>query len=171
MERKIKKGEIHKKNPKTKEFRLKKLKKRVLIALVILIVFLVVYSIWFLFFYTRPCPDGNCFYKAMIESKRVSWIKSDEKATWLYTILGSRGDKSRIEVRLLEIKQGSEELEGLKDKKMVCEVIKGDVRPPEEDIYYCSGPLREEIQEILIQRMHNYLLQNVGEIKQEFIGF
>jgi len=171
MRKKIKKGVVSKKNPIKKELNIKKLKKRVLIALIILMLVLVAYSIWFLFFHIKSCSDGNCFYKAMIESKRVSWVKSDEKATWLYTILGSRGEITRIEVKLLEIKQGSEELERLEGNKMICEVIKGDTRPPEEDVYQCTGPLREEIQEILIQRMHNYLLHNVGEIKKEFIGF
>ena len=54
----------------------------------------------------------------MIESKKVSWVKSDEKASWLYTIVGGSGDRTQIEVRLLEIRQGTEELETLKDKKM-----------------------------------------------------
>ncbi len=160
-----------KEKQKSKKKDYKKIKVRVLIALVILILFLIGYSIWFLFFYIEPCEDGGCFYKAMIESKKVSWIKEDDKATWIYTIIGSRRDTNMVEVRLLELKEGAEDIERLKGKKMVCEVVKGDARSPEADTSQCSGPLKEELQEILIQRMHNYLLQNVGKIEQEFIGF
>jgi hypothetical protein len=170
MVKKQKQGKQKEAKPRPKtDF--KKLKKRVFIALVILIAFLVVYSVWFLFFYTKPCPDGDCFYKSMVEAKRASWVKQDELATWLYTIQGTRGEYSIIEVRLLEIKEGTEEIEVLRDKKMVCSVMRGDTRPPEQDLSQCNGRLKEEIQEILIQRMHNYLLQNVGQIKQEFVGF
>ena len=42
---------------------------------------------------------------------------------------------------------------------------------PEDDITKCSGPLREELQELIIQRMHNYLLKNIGEIREDFEGF
>ena len=53
---------------------------------------------------------------------------------------------------------------------MVCTVLKTDSQFPEKDISKCTGKLKEDLQDILIQRMHNYLLENVGEVQEAFAG-
>ena len=68
------------------------------------------------------------------------------------------------------MKEGTIEADKLQGKKMVCTVQKGETQFPEKNIAQCTGELKEELQDIIIQRMHNYLLQNVGEIKEEFEG-
>lgn len=77
-------------------------------------------------------------------------------------------DSCKIEVKLLEVKQGTIDSEKLEGEKMLCTVLKADTRFPEKDISRCTGMLKEDMQDLIIQRMHNYLLENVGEIKQEF---
>lgn len=142
---------------------------RKLIFLLIVVILLVVILalVWLLFFYEKKCTESVCFYNAMSECKRFSWIREDEKAAWLYTIIGNaKNDQCRIEVRLLRIKDGSMEIEKLQDKSMVCTVDKQETASPEKDMSKCTGTLKEELQEILIQRLHNYLVQNVGEVKQ-----
>ena len=146
-----------------------KKKRRVGIALIILIIALVIFTGYFLFFYERQCSDAQCFVNAMTSCEPVSWIRADDQASWLYVIKSNaKGDACKIEVELLEVKQGTLDSEGLQGKKMICIIQKGETRFPEKDISKCTGVLKEEIQEQIIQRMHNYLLENVGEIKQEF---
>jgi len=145
--------------------------KKLLLGLILLFIVLLVFSIYYLYFHSQPCRDLNCFYSAMESCKRVSWIREDNQASWAYKIIGNKaGDACSVEVRLLKMKQGSISNEGLQDKKMVCEVLKSNLKFPESDIFKCSGPLKEEMQNILIQRMHNYLLENLGEIEQGFKG-
>jgi len=146
-----------------------KLQKRVGIALVILIIALIIFSGYFLFFYARPCADSTCFVNAMTTCKSVSWIREDVQASWLYTIKGTaKTNACKVEVQLLKIKQGTIDTEQLQGKKMTCTLNKGETKFPEKDISKCSGVLKEELQNIIIQRMHSYLLENIGEIKQEF---
>ena len=144
-------------------------KKRVGLALIILIIALVIFTVFFWVFYPKPCSDVNCFVNAMKNCKRVSWIREDEQASWLYVIKGNaEGDSCKIEVKLLKVKQGTIDSERLEGEKMICIQQKGDTQFPEKDIFHCTGALKEELQDLIIQRMYSYLLKNIGEIKQEF---
>jgi len=146
-----------------------KTKKRVRIALIILIIALVIFVGYLSFFYAKPCIDADCFVEAVENCKHVSWIREDEQASWLYVIKGdAKDDSCKIEVRLLKIKQGTIDSEKLEGKKMTCVFKKGQTIFPEKDISSCTGVLKEEMQDLLIQRMHNYLLQNIGEVREEF---
>lgn len=148
-----------------------KTKKRVGLALVILIIALMIFSGYFLFFYEKQCGDTECFLDAIKNCRHVSWIRSDDQASWLYTIKGSAGeDNCKINVKLLEVKQGTIDSEKLAGKDMLCTIPKEDTRFPEKDIFRCTGILKEELQDLMIKRMHDYLLENIGQIKQEFLG-
>ncbi len=148
--------------------------KRLYIALVILIFAVLVYLGYFLFFATEACKDLECFQNAMLDCEKVWMIREDESAAWRYEILGNSGssedDVCSVKVDLLKIKKGEIKIEDLQGNSMTCEVQKAGGIFPEEDMSKCSGVLKEELQEILIQRMHNYLLENIGEIEEEFIG-
>jgi len=145
------------------------IQKRVGLALIILIIGLIVFSSYFLFFYAKPVSNSQEFVDAMAHCKRVSWVREDVQATWLYAIKGNaEGDACKVEVQLLKMKEGTIDSEKLQGKKMICATLKSETRFPEEDISKCEGELKRELQDIIIQRMHNYLLKNVGEIKQEF---
>jgi hypothetical protein len=149
------------------------LKRRVGIALIILFVALILFSGYFLFYYPKLCEDttGECFVDAMDNCKSVSWIKEDEQASWVYAIKGGGVNGAcKVEVKLLKMKQGTIDSEKLQGKAMICNVLKGETRFPEKDISRCSGELKEELQDLIIQRMHNYLLENVGMIGEEFQG-
>ncbi len=148
-----------------------RMQKRVGLAVLILLGFLILFSGYFLFIYAKPVLNTEDFGNAMINCNHVSWIKEDAQASWLYTIKGNaQGDACDIEVKLLKMKQGTLDSEKLQGMKMLCVQGKGDTQFPEKDISKCSGELKEQLQELIIQRMHNYILDNFGEIKQEFKG-
>ena len=148
-----------------------KMQKRVGLALLILLIALVVFSGYFLFIYAKPVLNAEGFGNAMVNCRHVSWVKEDAQASWLYTIKGNaEGEACDIEVKLLKMKEGTLDSEKLQGMKMLCVQGKGDNQFPEKDISKCSGELKEQLQELIIQRMHSYILENFGEIKQEFIG-
>ena len=145
------------------------LKKRLVLALIILIIATIAYLIYLFIYQAEKCENLKCFQEAFKECERVSFIREDPSAVWRYEILWSVSPNvCNVEVVLLKMTEGGIEVEDLQGKSMACKVHKGGDKFPEKDMSRCSGVLREELQEILIQRMHNYLLENIGEIKKGF---
>lgn len=142
------------------------------LGLIILIIGLIIFSSYFLFFYVKPCEDAQCFVNAMANCERVSWVREDIQASWLYIITGEVGDSEEeicnVEVQLLKIKKGALDSEKIQGEKMNCVFLKGEIKLPEKDLSNCQGKLKEKLQEIIIQRMHSYLLENLGEINEDF---
>jgi hypothetical protein len=50
---------------------------------------------------------------------------------------------------------------------MTCYLPIGDDRVPEADISVCHGILKEELQAIIIEKLHLYVVENIGEISSE----
>jgi hypothetical protein len=122
-------------------------------------------------FIPPECQDIQCFSEAIQKCKPVSWLREDNSASWLYIIEGERDNKCEVRVKLKQINLGTIDSEKLQGEEMICFVSKGSTRFPEKDLGSCHGYLREDIQDLIIQRMHNYLLENVGEIEKGFNEF
>jgi len=145
------------------------IKKRVLIAITILIIIIICSVIYLTVLKTEKCSDQECFFSSLENCERTSWVNENEKSTYKYTILSNIDkQKCKVNVQLLNLKQGSAENERLLTKSMICNVQKTETQSPDKDLSMCSGPLKEEMQNLIIQKMHNYLLENIGEIKEEF---
>lgn len=132
--------------------------------LVFLIVLVVIY--WSLL-YTRTCENQECFNTYLLECKKAEWINDAEEATWLYTIKGISEKTCEVEVKLLVIKSGKMDMKEAEGKMMNCKIPEGVVTNPSQNLEYCSGLLKEEFQELIIKRMHSYILENLGEISEE----
>ena len=145
------------------------MEKRILISALILIIAIVIFLAFVYFIKPKECNDSACFQKALSNCNRVSYVKEDSKASWHYIITNSNGKNScNIRVKLLKMNQGTIETEILEGTEMTCIINKADTRPPEENMQSCTGLLKEKLQEIIIERMHSYLLKNLGEIKESF---
>lgn len=150
---------------------LKRLQTKVGIALLILFIASISFSIYYLFFYAKVCNTGDCFAKAKQDCDRISYVKENVRGSWLYIIKGSDGKLCNIEVQLLKLKEGTFKSEKLEGKTMICSIRKDSVKYPEDDLSKCTGILKEELQTLIIQNMHSYLLENVGELKEDFKSF
>ena len=161
--------EVKEKNSYLEEQGYKDLKKRLLISLIIIVIAVILFIIIYFFYYAKPCNDSACFSNSMTKCSRVYFIKEDSKASWYYEIKGTSGkDSCSVLVRLLKMNAGDIDTETLQGSEMTCIVNKADTSAPEENMKSCNGLLKEKLQEIIIDRMHSYLLQNLGEIKQSF---
>ncbi len=136
--------------------------------LLFVLILISLFLIYYIFFKFSTCYTKNCFYGSLSNCDKISWIRETDDADWFYKILEKEDDYCRVEVELLKLKKGKIDLEELEGEKMICNVLKEEIGYPEEDISKCSGKLKEKLQEIIIQRMHDYLLQNLGEIKESF---
>lgn len=137
------------------------------VILLIVIIVIAVIAVYLTFVYARPCSDKACFESSMQNCQRVSFIDDAADATWRYQIKGKDKDSCNIEVSLLYLKQGTSDMSILQDKNMICEIPLGVVGSPQENLQRCHGSLKEMLQEMIIKKLHNYITENLGEIKQE----
>jgi len=145
------------------------IKKRIGLSLIILIIALIAFTSYFLIFYVKPVSNSQEFVDAIADCKKVSWIREDIQASWLYTVIGNgKGDACNVRVQLLNMKTGIIDNEKLQGEKMTCRVLKDEIKLPEKDLSRCTGSLKEKLQEIIIQKMHSYLLDNLGNVNQTF---
>lgn len=149
------------------------MKKRVIFLIIIFALLIIV--LFFSFGFSRKCSSKECFNDAMIGCKKVVYTDDSENVTWRYSIYGENSvlsifrkkESCEINVKLLQVKAGDAELEKGQGLSMDCEIPYGVVASPQADISKCHGLLREFLQEQIIQRLHKYIVSNVGQIDEE----
>jgi cell division protein FtsI/penicillin-binding protein 2 len=143
--------------------------KIILIALIILIIIFVIFLIYVFIIKSDSCENEKCFFNSLKDCKKVYFVKEDPEYSWLYSISKEASkDSCEVKVKLLEIKKESSDSKILQDKEMICIVPKTTKDFPEKEISRCSGVLKEQLQDLIIQRMYDYLLTNVQEINKSF---
>ncbi|MBS3073991.1 hypothetical protein J4447_00880 [Candidatus Pacearchaeota archaeon] len=146
-----------------------KKKKRLVVAIFFIAALAVLSLILFKITYTKVCNDDSCFSLALSACQRAEFMKDTGDARWYYKIKGaSAGDQCEIYVKLAQLRRGSMEILKLEGRDMICYLPYSIVESPQKDIERCHGSLREEIQSMLIQKMHSYLLENIGQVSREF---
>ncbi len=126
---------------------------------------------WFFFKlnYTKVCEDDKCFSESLSTCSKAEFLKDTTDAVWYYKINGpTPNEKCEVYVKLAQLRKGGIEIVKLEGKDMICETPYSVVESPQREIETCHGQLREEIQSILIQKMHSYLLENLGQVNKEF---
>ena len=113
------------------------------------------------------CGDMACYYEYLLDCKKSYVINEDDNYVYRYEILGDSGNSyCYVDVRLIRIKSGQIDTEDLESLGMSCRVNRFEEIFPEADMLACSGRLREELQEIIIDRLHNEILQNLGQVRE-----
>jgi len=84
-----------------------------------------------------------------------------------YKIKGMEDGKCKVDVKVLQVKEGSLDKTALEGYSMLCYLGKGDTTLPESDLTRCHGLLKEKIQEIMIQNAHAQIIKNLGQIAPE----
>lgn len=118
----------------------------------------------------KECETKTCFEKALEKCEKAKYVY-DAQNIWLYEIKSKKQEKCLVSVELLQIKYGILESRRLEGKKMVCEIPLGSVEMPGSDLSKCSGELKEEVQQIIIEKMHSYIIENIGKISKELEKF
>ncbi len=139
-------------------------KKRIAVFGVLAVVFIIL-AVSATFFVKPRCESFECFQDKMRKCNEAVYTNDGVEATWKYNILGEDGNACVVEVTLLQVKEGELGLEKLSGYKMECGFPKGIAAYPEKDLDRCHGRLKEEFQAIVIEKLHNYILENLGEIE------
>lgn len=145
-----------------------KLKRSDKIALGIIgIIIIIMIALYFTFYYTYTCNDLACYEAHQEKCSRTEFINDAEDTVWHYLIKGKTNGKCEVEVTVLNIKEGDVTQKRLEGKTMTCLLPEKSVSMPESDILRCHGVLREELQNLIIQKLHGYILENLGTISDE----
>jgi len=135
---------------------------KVIIGVLILIVLVV--AIYFSFFFYYKCYDVACFRAHQEKCSKTKFVNDVENAEWQYRIKGKENGKCEINVKINKVSQGDVNKLVLEGKSMNCFLPVGDISSPESDISICHGELKEKTQELIIQKLHAYIVKNLGEI-------
>jgi hypothetical protein len=139
--------------------------------MIVVVVFLIIIAtVYYFFFYSEECISQECFLENLASCNKAKWINEAAEASWLYDIKGRSLEKCEINVKLLYIKEGEISVSELEGKSMSCSLPLGLITSPEQNLEDCSGELKEDLQDIIIKRMHSYILKNVGEVTDELIS-
>jgi len=133
----------------------------------IVLVILIGVAVYFTFFFSYTCDDLSCYQAHQRECAKTSFINDEKDITWEYFIKGKDSGRCVVNVKVLRVKKGDVSNEKLEGKNMDCYLPMESSSAPESDISRCHGVLKEEMQNIIIQKLHSYVLENIGQISSE----
>ena len=112
------------------------------------------------------CTTWECFDEYLETCDRVEFI-GGQRMIFEYTIEGKNEDNCEINVELLQGELNNQESKKMEGHEMNCMLPYGVVMIPESDISNCHGLLKEGLQDLVIQKLYNYVVQNLGRINLE----
>lgn len=136
---------------------------------IIIILIGVVFGVWYFLYSYEVCQDSLCFDDNLKECDRARFIDGDDMI-FEYFIKGKSGGDCEVKVELLQGELKNEDSGKLKGEVMTCMLPFGAVVVPESDIRVCHGLLKEGLQDLIIKKLHTYLVQNLGRLNLEIAG-
>ena len=127
-----------------------------------------VYIVWFLFFSFKECDSWECFNKNLEDCSRSTFIGGD-RMIFEYTVRGTSGDSCVVNVELLQGELNNQDSIKLEGKEMRCSLPGGIIMIPESNIGNCHGELKEGLQDLVIKKLHTYLVKNLGQLNLDLI--
>jgi hypothetical protein len=144
------------------------LKWRFIVGVILLLVVLLV-VLWFVFFSYGECGTWECFNENLRKCNRVRFVGGTDMI-FEYTVRGSSGGECEVGVELLMGELNNQDSIKLERQKMTCMLPEKVVMIPESNIGRCHGLLKEGLQDLVIKKLHTYLVQNLGKINLELLG-
>lgn len=121
-------------------------------------------------FRTIECADYSCFQENMASCSKARYVNEEAEASWLYSIERRFEGQCEIEVTLLQAKSGDLGLRDFEGHSMLCTYASGIVTYPDKDLSVCHGLLKEDLQGLIIEKLHSYILANLDDIKAGLQG-
>ena len=134
-------------------------------AFIIILIFIILVAVFLTFIYTPKCKDIACWESKLSSCSKASYISDPRDITWQYTIKGKSHGKCEVNVKVIEIRNGLTSSLVLEGKDMDCLLPLKTLTEPESNPNLCHGVLKEEMQTLIIEKLHQYVVQNIGQIK------
>ncbi len=140
---------------------------------ILLIVIVIIFGAitYIMVFNIEECQNFECFKNSMEKCRRAEYVNEEPEASWAYEIKGAENGLCEVNVKLLLAKKGELGVDRLAGYEMECFYPSGAGTYPEKDLEKCHGKLREELQQIIIEKLHAYIIENLGKIDREINSF
>jgi hypothetical protein len=136
------------------------------VPLVLLVLFLL--FVFYLFRITDCGYDENCFDEKFSECERAVYLTEDEGNLFEYKITGNSNEGCIVEVSVVEVSSDADtEVKNLFNGKSMTCTVPNNQEFTVDALSYCTGPLKEAMYELIIQKMYNVLAQSLGDIIHE----
>jgi len=144
--------------------------KNLLIFSVIVIILILLYFAWiFIFGQYQGCKSWECFNENLAACKKTRFAGGTD-IIFGYQIEGKSGKNCEVTVEFIQGEIPNKEAKELTGKTMTCSLPQGVIMLPESDLSRCTGPLKEKLQEQIISQLHNFIVQNLGQINKELLN-
>lgn len=135
----------------------------VLVALILLYIY-----------YPKNCEyNKSCLDSSFKSCTRANSLLVVEGNTYLYQIKGSWNDYCRVNIKVMDVASSDKYIkETLENKGMLCRIPKTQITNVSIDkisnlLDYCTGPLKESMLELIIKRLYEVIIANIGKISVE----
>ncbi len=132
-------------------------------------IFVLFWLIFQIFFAYEDCRNRECFNDNLKDCDRAKFVSGNDMI-FEYVIKGKSGNSCEVVVELLQGELNNADSKKLEGKKMICMLPIGVIMNPESDIGICHGILKEGLQDLVIKKLHTYLIQNLGKLNLEIAG-
>lgn len=117
--------------------------------------------------YNKKCLDSS--FKNCVKANAFLVVNSN---TYLYEIKGSWKDYCRVNIKVMDVAGSDlETKEKLEGKGMLCRIPKVNTNVTIDNVNnlldYCTGSLKESMLELIIQRLYEVIVSNIGKISVE----
>ncbi|MBS3167690.1 hypothetical protein J4216_01040 [Candidatus Woesearchaeota archaeon] len=147
--------------------------KKKVIALVLVLVAIVIV---FLLTLPKDCKNNEaCFNEKAYKCSKAAVITTNELDTYRYEILGKKSNSCIIKITMLEVSNTKpvEFKQALEGRSMKCAIpqnllLGSSIKEIKNVNDYCTGPLKEAILEITIEKLYEIIVKNIGTLATEF---
>lgn len=148
---------------------MKKLTKpKLIFSFVLLFVLLALICVYLtMFFFPAKCYTETCFLNNLKTCKETSFNYVQDSTEWEYRIKGTEGLTCKVAVKVAEVMVAISPNKILEGREMDCYIPRNVIIMPEEKMEYCHGSLKEAIQDQIIEKMHLFIVQKIGQIEAE----
>jgi hypothetical protein len=143
--------------------------KLILAIIIIGILFGILYATWIGLTAYKGCDTWECFNEKL-ESCSKAKFAGGKDIIFGYTIHGKNNGLCKIDVEFLQGELTEKSTRNLKNEKMTCFTPIGAIMLPEAELKNCHGILKEKLQEQVISQLHNFIIQNMGQVNKELLN-
>lgn len=145
------------------------IKRIILFSSIIIILIIIISLVWVSITTYKGCQSWECFNENLASCSKTKFAGGRD-IIFGYTIHGTSNGLCEVDVEYLQGEIANKYAQKLANKKMTCFLPEGIIMLPETELKNCHGILKEKLQEQVISKLHNFILQNLGQINKELLN-
>lgn len=130
---------------------------------------------WQLGLFRKNCDDNReCFNEALAICKQAKFYQLKDYNYYSYKIEGTKKGKCSIYIKIEKMAEGASigNIEKFEGKGMSCQLPLEMLNATTIEnvnglLFYCSGPLKEAVYEVIIEKLYGIVLNNIGDVVVE----